>query len=186
VRDAVNSGGRSVLSAYAPIDGVVVAERTPPWLPHGPGPLAWSMHAVSLPAALSAPHSARHEIRGALAGWGVSGDDSAVPELLASELVTNGVLASQGSEEATVTVALWRLPGLLVIEVSDQSPHLPELQAPDLSREGGRGLALVEGLSLDWGCYQPVPGRKTVYCVTSLPVQDRTAGAPDDAVGDAR
>jgi hypothetical protein len=68
-----------------------------------------------------------------------------------------------------VTVTLWRMPESLVIEVSDESPVLPDMQAPDTDREGGRGLVLVADLSLEWGRDAAVPGWKTVYCVTGLP-----------------
>jgi anti-sigma regulatory factor (Ser/Thr protein kinase) len=142
------------------------------------------MWTVSLPAVRTAPYRARHGIRAVLAEWGVPEENCAVVELLASELVTNAVLFGQdpGSEAVChITVTLWRMPGSLVIEVSDESPVLPAMQAPDADREGGRGLVLVAGLSLEWGCYAAVPGWKTVYCVTGLP--GRAAQAPQEDGG---
>jgi anti-sigma regulatory factor (Ser/Thr protein kinase) len=103
---------------------------------------------------------------------GIREEDWAVPQLLTSELVTNAVRFGQvpGCEEVCyITVTLWRLPGSLVIEVSDESPELPSMRTPNTDREGGRGLALVAGLSLEWGCYAGAAGWKTVYCVTACP-----------------
>jgi anti-sigma regulatory factor (Ser/Thr protein kinase) len=175
VHGPVYAGGRSVLSAGPPVS----AGSAAPWQPVDSAAPPAEMWTVSLPAVRTAPHRARHGIRAVLAEWGIPEEDCAVPELLASELVTNAVLFGEGlgSQAARhITVTLWRMPESLVIEVSDESPVLPDMQAPDTDREGGRGLVLVAGLSLDWGCYAVVPGGKTVYCVTRLP--GRAAPAP--------
>jgi hypothetical protein len=46
-----------------------------------------------------------------------------------------------------ITVALWYLRDVLVIEVADQSAGLPVLRPAGGEAERGRGLHLVAGLS---------------------------------------
>lgn len=169
--EPVNSAGLSALSAMAPPGSGTMTGSAPPWLPGGAPPQPGNVYSLILPALCTAPASARRRVRLVLARWGIPREKSADAELLASELVTNAVLFGPGSgsdPSCLITMALWRLPGSLVIEVSDQSPRLPGRQSPDISREGGRGLVLVAELSREWGCYAPAPGRKTVYCVVGL------------------
>jgi anti-sigma regulatory factor (Ser/Thr protein kinase) len=97
-----------------------------------------------------------------LRDWGGCGAVAEMAELLVSELVTNATRFSSGD----ITLTLWRLPGTLVIEVSDQAEAaMPELREPDSDSERGRGLVLVSALSREWSYYFPRPGWKTVYAV---------------------
>jgi len=81
---------------------------------------------------------------GSLSTWGLTGlaDDA---QLVVSELVTNAVKASVC--RATVTVCLWTDGRGLLIEVQDSSPGIPVLVDPCPDEDGGRGLAVVAGLS---------------------------------------
>ena len=67
--------------------------------------------------------------------------------LLASELVTNAVRHGVGP----VGVHLVWGDGGVRVEVEDQSPGWPVVQAMDPDALSGRGLTLVEGLSSGWG-----------------------------------
>lgn len=67
--------------------------------------------------------------------------------LLTSELVTNAV--RHGTGPVRVHVA-WG-GGSVRVEVEDQSPEWPVVQALDRNALGGRGLILVDGLSSGWG-----------------------------------
>jgi anti-anti-sigma factor len=80
--------------------------------------------------------------------------------LLASELVTNAI------KHAATDVELWveLAPGMLLIRVRDRSLSTPRLQSPDQSGTGGRGLRLVEALSLAWGHGTHPAGGKVVWC----------------------
>jgi hypothetical protein len=69
---------------------------------------------------------------------------------------------------AHVSMMLRHIPGLLVIEVSDQNMNVPRVKDADLDSVGGRGLMLVQALSKEWSYYFPRPGWKTVYCVISI------------------
>ena len=71
-------------------------------------------------------------------------------ELLVSELVTNAVLHSSGDVSLTLAVA----DGMLEVGVADPGPRLPPQRSPGgppWTAEGGRGLRLVDRLSVEWG-----------------------------------
>lgn len=75
------------------------------------------------------------------------GESLEVVLLLISELVTNAV--HHGAGPVGVHVA-WG-GGDVRVEVSDQSPGWPVVQAIDREALDGRGLILVDGLSSGWG-----------------------------------
>ena len=78
--------------------------------------------------------------------------------LLTSELVTNAV--HHGAGPVAVHVA-WG-GGAVRVEVEDQSPGWPVVQAIDREALNGRGLILVDGLSSGWGVLAGGTG-KTVW-----------------------
>lgn len=78
--------------------------------------------------------------------------------LLTSELVTNAV--RHGTGPVGVRVACGD-EGVRV-EVEDQSPTWPVVQAVDRDALGGRGLVLVDGLCTSWGVLDGGAG-KTVW-----------------------
>jgi Histidine kinase-like ATPase domain len=122
-------------------------------------------------AALARPgagRAARHGLASVLAGWGVTGESAETAGLLVTELATNAEKFSRGG----MTMTIWRLPGLLVIEVSDESRRRPVLRDARRGAESGRGLRIVDGLSQEWGYYRPRPGWKTVYCVLEIPAPE--------------
>jgi anti-sigma regulatory factor (Ser/Thr protein kinase) len=83
-------------------------------------------------------------------------------QLCASELVTN-VIRHLG-EGVPVTVRVAREPGRTRLEVTDPDPRaLPVLCKAADEDETGRGLALLDALTLRWGVEQG-PGSKTVWC----------------------
>jgi anti-sigma regulatory factor (Ser/Thr protein kinase) len=86
------------------------------------------------------------------------GDDAA---LLASELFGNSVQHSgSGAAGETVTVTVLAGDRVVRVEVSDRGgPGVPGLQSADCDAEGGRGLQLVEGLAVRWGCGSAAGGR---------------------------
>ncbi|MFJ2564489.1 MULTISPECIES: ATP-binding protein [unclassified Streptomyces] len=84
-------------------------------------------------------------------------------ELCVSELLTN-VIRHLG-EGVPVTVRVSRTRDRTRLEVTDPDPRaLPVLcRTSDENDESGRGLALLDALSLRWGVDQ-WPGSKTVWC----------------------
>jgi anti-sigma regulatory factor (Ser/Thr protein kinase) len=125
---------------------------------------------MAMPSRSMFARIARRRTAGILREWGAPGDVIDTAELLASELVANAARFSP----ADITLTLWRLPGMLVIEVSDQAAEIPEAREPDADSVSGRGLVLVGALSREWSYYFPRPGWKTVYAVidTGPPVSE--------------
>lgn len=68
-----------------------------------------------------------------------------VVQLVASELVTNVVLHTEGGGR----FAAWAADPVR-LEVHDEDPMLPAVR-PDPSVNGGRGLAIVSGIADRWG-----------------------------------
>ncbi len=142
-----------------------------------PAPRGPAAH-IYLAALPSAPSWARRHARATLGEWDISQESTETAELLVSELVTNaarfatdpaGLLPQDNrADVAYVSMMLRHIPGLLVIEVSDQNMNVPEVRDRDVASEEGRGLMLVQALSREWSYFFPRPGWKTVYCVISI------------------
>jgi anti-sigma regulatory factor (Ser/Thr protein kinase) len=79
-------------------------------------------------------------------------------ELIASELVTNAVLA--GSTHVGVRLCLDG--GVLVLTVDDDAPGVPVVQPGDPTAGHGRGLAIVDQIAARWGV-SPTPMGKGVW-----------------------
>ena len=83
--------------------------------------------------------------------------------LVASELVTNAVVHTQGPLRLRLE---WRQEQLSVA-VADHFPRLLRLVADpgDPHTEGGRGLLIVDQLASSWGVQHPSEGGKIIWCV---------------------
>ena len=113
-------------------------------------------------AELPAVARARKAVRSTLNDWGLSQLEETA-ELLASELVTNALLYSNGP----ISVRLLR-DNALLCEVYDASDEVPMLRAADHDDDGGRGLHLVKALSQRWGTRR-TNGGKSVWFELALP-----------------
>ncbi|MEU2492960.1 ATP-binding protein [Streptomyces sp. NPDC007883] len=83
-------------------------------------------------------------------------------ELCVSELLAN-VIRHLG-EGVPVTVRVVHGQGRTRVEVTDPAPRaLPVLRVAAADDEGGRGLALLDAVTLRWGVDHG-PGTKTVWC----------------------
>lgn len=113
----------------------------------------------------SAVPCARIHARLVVAEWALADLADAV-ELVVSELVTNGLQASVRVKESrfggrrtpgTPPVRLWLCSDdrQVLVQVWDGNDELPVRQDGGPEAEGGRGLLLVESLSVEWGSYQP-------------------------------
>jgi hypothetical protein len=140
----------------------------------GDGGLALSLHAAAswplrsgleLGALPSAVPCARLHTRLVLAEWGLK-THIETAELLVSELVTNGVQASEGMigcryqgrwKPGVPPVRMWLCSDRqsVLVQVWDGNDRRPERKEVDLDAVGGRGLLLVEALSAEWGTYTP-------------------------------
>ncbi|RSD25749.1 ATP-binding protein [Amycolatopsis eburnea] len=119
---------------------------------------------VLLPADVTAPALARHEVRTALLGFGVP--ERALDDVLlaTSELVTNAFEHGERPQRLELEYA----EGTLTLRVYDIGALLPELREPIPAQARSRGLVLVQALSVDWG-FERCPGGKYVWAVFRLP-----------------
>lgn len=131
-------------------------------------PLRTFLELGALPGAVPC---ARLHVRQVLWEWGLTAfaDNT---ELLASELVTNGVQISRATAP-DAPVRLWLVSDKtqVVIWVWDASPLPPEHTDADSDAESGRGLMLVQAISARWGWDFPQDmGGKVVWAVIVPPL----------------
>ena len=130
-------------------------------------PAGWQLHSdLELASLPSAVPCARLHARLVIAEWGLTRliDET---ELVVSELVTNGVHASVGLtgslfngrwRSGTPPVRLWLCFDYhqVLVQVWDGHHDLPVRREADPEAAGGRGLLLVDSLSVAWGWYRPM------------------------------
>jgi anti-sigma regulatory factor (Ser/Thr protein kinase) len=112
---------------------------------------------ITLPGVLTSAAKARRFTASVLAAAGHG--DTSVAELVASELVANGIEHSQsGLPGGTVVLTVTTASGEWAqVEVRDAGPAAPggrpavPAQAPPPEAERGRGLLLVSQFALDYG-----------------------------------
>lgn len=113
--------------------------------------------AISLPAEPRSARAARRFVTECLAG--ADGDQWEMPaQLLITELVTNAILHARTEMTVTVTV---EADGCR-LRVRDLSNRLPARRNYSDDATTGRGLALVERISSEWGVEEHEDG-KTVW-----------------------
>ena len=108
---------------------------------------------LELRASPTSVRSARQHTTATLREWRVEGLADPV-ELLASELVTNAVRASAS---ASPKIRFWLTSDRrsVLIQVWDGGHRHPVRRRGGPDAEAGRGLLIVEALSIRWGCYAP-------------------------------
>jgi anti-sigma regulatory factor (Ser/Thr protein kinase) len=103
---------------------------------------------ISLPARPDSVREARHFVADAAGRAGFDPDVIDLVAVAASELVTNAVVHGRGP----ISVRTVLDPALLRVEVQDTASELPHRVDADRARDGGRGLAIVDAFSREWGC----------------------------------
>lgn len=116
-----------------------------------PQPAIGRLSVSSVPASVA---SIRRFAAEACAGQGL-GALCDVVRLLVSEVATNALV--HGSGEVVVRVLPTALG--LRVEVADDSPVLPRRRTAGPDAEGGRGLGLVDALSVAWGSQREGAGK---------------------------
>ncbi|WP_413812756.1 ATP-binding protein [Streptomyces sp. OE57] len=107
----------------------------------------------------------RYLAKACLEHWGLA-DMSDDVVLAASELVTNAILHSHGTE-ITLLISL-QDDDLLRISVHDETPWLPVIRLVDGDAESGRGLQLVEWMTIaHGGAWGTSDGGATTWCTFS-------------------
>lgn len=150
------------------LDGVDLAAVLPPGLlPHGAATVQL-VEARRLAPSFSSVAYAREVCRRATEAWQV-GEVAEDLSTVVSELVANaldhglglevgrpahaaGVVAAVAAAgRSPIELRLVRTVDRVVCLVSDPAPEPPRRLAPDAVRESGRGLQLIDSLSLEWG-----------------------------------
>jgi anti-sigma regulatory factor (Ser/Thr protein kinase) len=124
-----------------------------------------SLVAFTLPSTPYSARIARFYIRAALNHHALGGyaEDAGT---VTSELVTNAIqyAAKDPTETIGVTIARVWSPVAVAVIVSDSSRKEPVRRKTSAASERGRGLQIVEALSIRWG-WHPVRGGKVVFAV---------------------
>ncbi|MET9928213.1 MULTISPECIES: ATP-binding protein [unclassified Streptomyces] len=121
--------------------------------------------AVQLSATRRGARLARLLATEQLRSWGLPLEDAS---LVIGELATNAALHGYvPGRDFRIVLSVY--DDVLRIEVADtRGESVPEKQDPDATCESGRGLLLVEALSVRWGTeHGPFP-RKTVWAEVAL------------------
>jgi sigma-B regulation protein RsbU (phosphoserine phosphatase) len=99
--------------------------------------------------------------------------------LLVTELVTNAIVHAGTDIDLDIETG----PGRLRVEVTDQSPGALPLapESPAATREGGRGLFLLDALATEWGTRHSGHGKSVWFVLGPTPPRPhrtmRTVGA---------
>jgi two-component sensor histidine kinase len=112
----------------------------------------------SLDPTPGAPGRVRRWVRTILTSWNIGVDHAEDVMLVITELVANVV--DHAATRMTVTIN--QDPGVVSVAVSDASNLLPRLQPLSSRAVRGRGLQLVDALSVRWGAtpLRPGPGKQ--------------------------
>ncbi|MFI6458802.1 ATP-binding protein [Streptosporangium amethystogenes] len=106
--------------------------------------------------------SVRRFVRDIATDWNTSEDIPEIAELLVSELVTNAIAygSSAVPDPTAIRIRITREKELMTVDVYDSCIAVPRMRQADPLDTSGRGLAIVEDLSHNWGWTQGpgVPG----------------------------
>jgi anti-sigma regulatory factor (Ser/Thr protein kinase) len=112
---------------------------------------------------LNSPRRARAFVTDTLERWSCR-DATAIIDLLVSEMVANAVLHTGAPAELAVQL----LPDRVRVSVTDQDTTQPKRRPDNPALATGRGLALIEQLSVAWGIDR-VPEGKRMWFETLRP-----------------
>jgi serine/threonine-protein kinase RsbW len=121
--------------------------------------------AFVLPSIPESVRIARFHIRAAL-GLNQLSEYADDAETITSELVTNAIQHACGGDTETVGVILLRMrnPETVTVVVTDPSPGGLVIREPSHHSDHGRGLLIVDQLSVCWG-WNSGDGGKAVYAI---------------------
>jgi anti-sigma regulatory factor (Ser/Thr protein kinase) len=116
--------------------------------------LRWTTGWETDPPPEAVPHT-RERVSVVLAEWGLTGESVEPTLLVVTELLSNAIDHAHGPVRLSVELA----DEAVHVEVRDATPDPPRLQPPDPTRARGRGVHLVDALSLRWGWREDLPGK---------------------------
>lgn len=99
-----------------------------------------------LPQVPASARASRQVLLGVLEGW-TSDETRDAAALLISELVTNVVRHAATDVDVRIAVG----SRTVRVEVTDRNPQVPVVRSPAPTDVGGRGMRIVDELSLRWG-----------------------------------
>ena len=120
---------------------------------------------VPLDVAPASAAKARHALSALLLECGIEGADNDSAVLVASELVTNAVCHGGDPIELRADVS----ERTVRLEVRDGATELHDRKGTDSWSTTGRGLAIVEAMSRDWGVEWHGDAGKTVWADLDAP-----------------
>ena len=103
--------------------------------------------------------TARRFVRDVLEDNAVDGEVVETVELLTSEVITNALVHARSAPELAVRVRREAVR----VEVGDVSPVVPIRRSIETDALSGRGIAIVESLSSQWGVTGLSDQGKTVW-----------------------
>jgi anti-sigma regulatory factor (Ser/Thr protein kinase) len=111
---------------------------------------------LRFPGSVDSVSEARHFLTATLATWGADGYDMGA-QVVVTELAANAALHAR----TDYLVRLQLEETHLLVEVHDAVPDLPQVRSVSPESMTGRGLRLVEELSLTWGAFahEDAPGK---------------------------
>ena len=131
---------------------------------------------VALPASPTSPAEARRFAAAVADGWGFT---SAELALVVGELTTNAVVHAECGFALTLT----RAEDAIRVEVSDAARQLLPVPRPlAADGAGGRGLRIVDELSLSWGVTNSGAVGKTVWADVPVGFGGQAAAGPPNLV----
>ncbi len=135
-------------------------------------PIALKRKMLVVSDAASCAAVTRRQLGEVLAEWGCSEDLTDDARLVATELVTNGMLHGGG---CTSLAAIFD-GNCLRLEVGDRGGAIPQLHHYDDQAATGRGLGLVAALTAAWGWETQAAGKIVWAEMSSLPATEETVG----------
>jgi DNA-binding NarL/FixJ family response regulator len=100
----------------------------------------------TLPGVPASARAARQVLAAALDGW-CEAEVQDAAALMISELVTNGIRHAASDVRVRISVGARTVR----VEIGDQSPDVPVMRTPQPTDIGGRGMRIVDELSMRWG-----------------------------------
>jgi serine/threonine-protein kinase RsbW len=123
-------------------------------------------HSAWLPRHRNSAGAARRMLRALLADVEDRELYLGVGELVLSELVSNAVVHGRTSPGRLIFVRFELLPGALRVEVHDACAERPTVRRVEGEEESGRGMWLIDQLSVRWGCCPRAGGAgKAVWAI---------------------